>query len=212
MKSTINKDFVMRLICDKQTPLLATRITTMQTAHLIYAIALLVFILMGSRSYFSGKHKNLLVPAVFFWGGLLGLLFVLAPYFGHGVRHATVNSEGGINIYKTIDGHYHVPLSVNDREIVFLVDTGATTIALSRAYAERIGINIAELTYNRPVHTANGVTGSALVNLRKVRLADYEKSNVRALVVDSELKQSLLGMSFLSKFGRIEIENDVLTL
>lgn len=107
-------------------------------------------------------------------------------------------------------GHFYANGSINGRNVNFLVDTGATTIALGRAEAERIG-----LAYRHgrriPVGTANGTTVGYLVKLDSVRINDVEIYNVDAIVQPAPMPYVLLGNSFLGRF-QMKRENDLLTL
>lgn len=107
-------------------------------------------------------------------------------------------------------GHFYANGSINGRNVNFLVDTGATTIALGQAEAERIG-----LAYRHgrriPVGTANGTTVGYLVKLDSVRINDVEIYNVDAIVQPAPMPYVLLGNSFLGRF-QMKRENDLLTL
>jgi aspartyl protease family protein len=107
-------------------------------------------------------------------------------------------------------GHFYANGSINGRNVNFLVDTGATTIALGQAEADRIG-----LAYKQgrriPVSTANGVTSGYLVSLSSVRINDVEVYNVEAIVQPAPMPYVLLGNSFLGRF-QMKRENDLLTL
>lgn len=107
-------------------------------------------------------------------------------------------------------GHFYANGSINGRNVNFLVDTGATTIALGQAEAERIGL--AYLHGRRiPVGTANGTTVGYLVKLDSVRINDVEIYNVDAIVQPAPMPYVLLGNSFLGRF-QMKRENDLLTL
>jgi aspartyl protease family protein len=107
-------------------------------------------------------------------------------------------------INKASDGHYWAEAEVNGRWIHCLIDTGATTVALTRADAERLGLDIDALSFNQPVNTANGQTQAAHVNLDYVSVAGARVAEVPAVVVKDGLSTSLLGMSYLGKLSRFE--------
>jgi len=75
------------------------------------------------------------------------------------------------------DGHFHVDAVVDGKSIEMLVDTGATTVSLSRRDAARIGIDLTRLVYNRRVMTANGPAMSAPVTLRELRVGPITDPN-----------------------------------
>ena len=121
-------------------------------------------------------------------------------------------SEGGsIIIPKEVDGHYYLTLTINDRDINFLVDTGASDIVLTRQDAARVGFDPDQLNYWGTANTANGTVRLATVRLGTVRLGDLVDKNVRASVNDAVMKKSLLGMRYLSKFV-IEITKNQMIL
>lgn len=107
-------------------------------------------------------------------------------------------------IVKAADGHYWAEAEVNGRWIHCLIDTGATTVALTRADAERLGLTIDSLTFDQPMNTANGQTQAAHVNLDYVSVAGARVAEVPAVVVKDGLSTSLLGMSYLGKLSRFE--------
>jgi aspartyl protease family protein len=113
-------------------------------------------------------------------------------------------AAGAAQIVKAADGHYWAEAEVNGRWIHCLIDTGATTVALTRADAERLGLDIAALRFDQPVNTANGQTQAAQVNLGYVSVAGARVEAVPAMVVRDGLSTSLLGMSYLGKLSRFE--------
>ena len=101
---------------------------------------------------------------------------------------------------KARNGHFEVEARVDGRRIEFLVDTGASHIALRESAAARLGIYPRPSDYTVRVSTANGVTKAALVQLRMVEVGDIVVRDVPAIVhPDEGLSVNLLGMSFLSR-------------
>jgi aspartyl protease family protein len=94
-----------------------------------------------------------------------------------------------------------------------LVDTGASTVVLKPADAQRLGIDVNQLKYSVPVQTANGTTYAAHVRLRSLSLGPISVQDVEALVAKpGSLKENLLGMSFLSRLRSYEFTSDFLML
>ena len=87
----------------------------------------------------------------------------------------------------------------------FVVDTGASDIVLSKADAGRIGIDPEELNYLGRAATANGETRTAFVKLDEIVVGNAVDHNVSAVVNEGAMSQSLLGMGYLQRWGRIEI-------
>ena len=119
-------------------------------------------------------------------------------------------------VSKAADGHFWAEATVDGAPTVarvrFLVDTGATIVALTEEDAGRLGLNPAELDYGTEVHTAAGETRAARVRLRSVSVAGARVDDVEALVVRDGLTSSLLGMSYLGRLSRFEATQSALIL
>jgi aspartyl protease family protein len=100
--------------------------------------------------------------------------------------------------------------AINGRAVEFLVDTGATTISLSQAEADRIGLKY-QNGRRGFANTANGQVPVHYVNLTSVRAGEVTVYNVDALVIPAQMPYVLLGNSFLTRF-QMKRENDVMTL
>ena len=118
---------------------------------------------------------------------------------------------GEVVLRRAEDGHFHADVGVNGAAVRMLVDTGATTIALSAEDAARAGIDVDALTFNSFVSTANGMAVAATVELKEVRVGSIVRRNVRASV-QRNLGDSLLGMSFLDQLTKYSIEADQMIL
>jgi aspartyl protease family protein len=116
------------------------------------------------------------------------------------------------SLVKSPDGHYWAEAAVNGQRVRFLVDTGATVVALTPADAQRLGIQPASLTYDANVATANGQAHGAGVKLTRVSVGSTHVDNVDALVIDKGLETSLLGMSYLGRLSRFEATPQALIL
>ena len=97
-------------------------------------------------------------------------------------------------------GHFMTQGAINGRSVNFMLDTGATTVALSAADAQRIGLDFSK---GRPVrvNTANGTAQGHLVRLNSVRVGDVEVYDVEAIVSQQPMPYVLLGNSFISRFS-----------
>ena len=107
-------------------------------------------------------------------------------------------------------GHFLASGAVNGRAVQFLVDTGATTVAMGAADAERLGIDYRKGRLARS-GTANGTVTAYLVKLASVRVGEVEVYDVDAAVLPSHSGPLLLGNSFLSRFQMTRF-NDQLVL
>jgi len=109
-------------------------------------------------------------------------------------------------------GHFYVTADIRGAQVRFLVDTGASIVALTREDAERIGLSPDSLDYTAAVHTANGVVRQAPVMLDQIIVEGFEVNNVRATVSRSGLGISLLGNSFLRRLHGYQVEDGNLIL
>ena len=113
-------------------------------------------------------------------------------------------------VTKAADGHFWADADVNGRPVHFLVDTGATAVALTPADAQRLGFKPADLKYGHSVTTATGSTRAAQVTLTSVSINGARLQDVKALVVAEGLDVSLLGMSYLGRLTRFEATRNTL--
>lgn len=120
--------------------------------------------------------------------------------------------NGRVEIPVRPDGHYQLTLYIGDVPVDFIVDTGASNVVLSQQDAERVGIDTDTLIYGGRASTANGEVRTARVTLQDVRLGELDEGSLRAFVNEGELDSSLLGMSYLRRFGRVEITPNMLVL
>ena len=107
-------------------------------------------------------------------------------------------------------GHFLTPGSINGGAVHFMVDTGATSVALGAADAQRLGINYraGQLGYSS---TANGTVAVYRVKLNSVRIGDVEVFDVDASVLPAGMSHVLLGNSFLTRF-QMKRDNDQMVL
>jgi len=115
-------------------------------------------------------------------------------------QQPTANNSRTVVLNKGNGGHFWTEARVDGRRIEFVVDTGASAIALRESDAARLGIHPTQRDYAVKVNTANGVSHAAPVDLRMVEIGNVVVRDVRALVhPDNGLGVNLLGMTFLAK-------------
>jgi aspartyl protease family protein len=109
-------------------------------------------------------------------------------------------------IAKDNTGMYSTVGSINGLPVSFLVDTGASTIAMNAQQAARLGIDFRVVGEPTFVGTASGVSKAYRVMLDKVSVGGIAQNNIAAVVIDGSFPvQTLLGMTFL---GKLEIRRD----
>ena len=109
-------------------------------------------------------------------------------------------------------GSFYLTAEINGREINFLVDTGASQVALTREDADTIGLPVHQLDYSGHVRTANGVARISYITIDDITIGGNVINDVQGHVVDAPLFTSLLGMSFLRKLAGYEVKGDRLYL
>jgi aspartyl protease family protein len=107
-------------------------------------------------------------------------------------------------------GHFLLDPAVNGSKVRFLVDTGASYVTLTPEDARAAGIRTGDLRFSGRAATANGEVRVAPVVLREIRLGQFTMQDVDAVVVDTPLAISLLGMSFLKRLEGYEIRDGAL--
>ncbi|WP_322865608.1 TIGR02281 family clan AA aspartic protease [Aquicoccus sp. G2-2] len=127
-------------------------------------------------------------------------------------KQSVFAEEGRIVLPRARDGHYYLTADVNGAPVHFTVDTGASAIVLSREDAQAAGIDTDALPYMGRAQTANGEVRTAPVRIASLNIGGIHDSNVRALVNGGEMNGSLLGMSYLQRYSKIEITDGALTL
>lgn len=109
-------------------------------------------------------------------------------------------------------GHYWINGSVNGSSMPFLLDTGASAVALNAVQARRLGIDFMASGKPMQVTTASGVERGWQVTLRSVKVGAIEVLGVEAIVLEGNFPaDALLGMSFLNRIGWRQ-EQDALVL
>ncbi|MET0173443.1 MAG: TIGR02281 family clan AA aspartic protease [Agrobacterium vaccinii] len=203
-------------------------ISNEQFGQLVYLVPiaglLSAGILAGNRGGFSTALRQLAI-----W--LVIILTLVAAYLyrydfqrfgdrllaglmpGRAVVMTTQNGDQEVILNKSMSGHFETNAEVNGGTVHMLVDTGASSVVLSRSDAEAVGINVDNLSYTVTVMTANGRTSAAPVRLSEVAIGPIVRRNISALVAqDGQLDQSLLGMTFLSTLGSLQMQTDELKL
>src|SRR5690242_16456310 len=124
-------------------------------------------------------------------------------------------STGGrtLSIPRDARGHFQTEGRIDGQRISFMVDTGASVVALNEKSAARFGLRPSRSDYNATVTTANGTLKAARARIAMMDVGGLIVRDVDAMVLpDEALSENLLGLSFLSKLKRFEYANGRLVL
>ena len=150
-----------------------------------------------------------------YWAAIVALMLGLTALFqgvsrNERVAQSVLTTEGKVALVLTRqrDGHYYAEGKINGGAVAFLVDTGASDVALSSDAARTLGLDFGpEIT----VMTAAGPVRGWMTRLEHIQVGPLALRNVRATITDKLGEQALLGMSFLKNFSMIQ-EGDTLIL
>src|SRR5262245_16629978 len=132
-----------------------------------------------------------------------------------GAGAAAPSSTGGrtFTVRRDGRGHFQVEGRIDGRRINFMVDTGATVVAMPEREAARVGVFPNRRDFTAQIRTANGVIRGAPTRLNMVEVGGLIVFGVDAVILpDHALSENLLGMSFLSRLRRFEIADGRLVL
>lgn len=127
-------------------------------------------------------------------------------------RQSVMLEGARIEVPQSVTGHFYLTAAVNGAPVRFIVDTGATDLVLSADDAARAGVMSDDLIFTGRALTANGEVRTAPIRLNTVTLGGVTDTGVRAVVNGGDMRESLLGMTYLSRFSRIEIADGRLIL
>jgi aspartyl protease family protein len=115
--------------------------------------------------------------------------------------------QDAVVLEREANGHFYADVQVNNMPIHFMVDTGATGIALSRDDARKAGLSVSVGMFDVVAEGASGDVKGEWVTLDSVKLGQEEAKQVPAVILDGG-QQSLLGQTFLQQFSSVEIKGD----
>jgi len=189
--------------------------------NIIFGLIFLVYIIyVFSRSLNTSSGRNVLL-----WMGIFALL-ILAYAFRFELNivkdrmvsvlipsYSWTNTKGELVIARSGNGHFHIDVKGEKNQTIhFLIDTGASDVALTKEDAVKLGFNIDKLKYTRKYSTANGISYAAPVIIKQLTVGKKTFRNVEAHIVSGDLDISLLGMSLIDNFTNFKITKDMLIL
>jgi aspartyl protease family protein len=186
--------------------------TDNDTMQLVY-YGVLLLVIGGAMIFELAGRGGQVLRQIILWVVIFAGATLAADWYieGNTPRQQVLDS-GRIEIPVGRDGHFHLAAQVNGQEVRFMVDTGASSIALGPADARRVGLDPGDLAYIGTAITANGQVRTAPVTIEEIAIGDIVDRNVRAWVIDGDMEGSLLGMSYLRTFARVSFEGDLLVL
>lgn len=171
-----------------------------------------------------------MLKAVLLFAGLMIAVGVFAPGMLERAAESAVRTEpaepaeeresaaslqhgGLVRLQADRNGHYFTDIEVNHRPLEALVDTGATVVALRYEDARALGLVHPGDTFDIGVRTANGNGRARRVTLRSVTVGTITIREIEAIVLEQgALATNLLGMSFLKRLSRFEVQRGQLVL
>jgi aspartyl protease family protein len=155
-----------------------------------------------------GSIVVMAIVALMFGGMSNGASAPDVPHFA-----AASRKSGGddIELVRDPSGRFHLAAVVNGEDASFLLDTGADTVALTMADAERLGIPVDPNNLQPVVETASGVGNGAAVKIERLTIGGQDFRDVDAMVIEG-LGVNLLGRSLISKLGTLEMQGNRMVL
>ena len=164
------------------------------------------------------------IEAALFWA-VIGLLLVVGYSYRFELREVVdrviaellpghVAGHGrNVEVVRGHGGDFSVAAHINGTRIPMVLDTGASSVVLSQEAAKAAGLPVEVLNYTVNIETANGRTRAAAVTLDRLAVGGLTERSVPALVAQpGQLKNNLLGMSFLNRLQSWEVRGDRLRM
>lgn len=188
--------------------------TSEDTAQLLYG--LLCIVLVGSSLLARRLPLAQSARMALAWAAIFAV--IVGGYAFWGDIKKTLYPEAGVVAGETLripmsdDGHFWVRARVNGADVRFLVDSGATTTALSQAAIDAAGISIDMSGFGAAVETANGTVVARRIVIDQLEVGPITRRDVHALTASEFGDTNLLGMNFLSSMSSWSVEERTLVL
>jgi aspartyl protease family protein len=192
-------------------------------SSLAYKIAILVFV-SGTVLTLFRERLTQAITAALLWVAV-GLFLVIGYSYRFELHEIAdrilaevvpghVISQGRtVAVARSNGGEFAISAEINGARVPMVLDTGASSVVLTRDDAKAAGLPLEVLNYSVNIDTANGRTRAAPVTLDRVAIGTLAEHSVEALVAQpGQLKTSLLGMSFLNRLQSWEVRGDRLFL
>lgn len=149
------------------------------------------------------------------WVAIFAVAAIVVTQIDRVRRHGSDadNTRGEtVRITRDADGHYRADVRINGVARRMMIDSGATTTALSSATARAAGVDIEESTFPRLIDTANGQVSARTARIDRLTVGSIETRDLPVVVSDAFGDQDLIGMNFLSRLGSWQVEDDEMIL
>jgi len=198
-------------------------LSTQDLGSLVYKLAILVFLAGAVMTLFRERFAQALTAALL-WV-VVGLVLVIGYTYrfelhdvadrvlaelmpGHVITHGRT-----VEIARANAGDFAISAQINGARVAMVLDTGASSVVLTRDDAKAAGLPLEVLNYTVNIETANGRTRAAPVTLDRIAIGGLVERSVEALVTQpGQLRTSLLGMSFLNRLQSWQVSGDRLQL
>jgi aspartyl protease family protein len=195
--------------------------TESDTSRLVYALVVLV---MVSSAVFARRlPMGQMAKYALAWIGIFAAGFVLFSFRGEaGAVWHRITAEfspnspemanGTVRLRRGEDGHFHVNASVNGHDVLFLVDSGATTTSMAAVAARASGVETDESDFPVMISTANGATSALRGRVAELSVGNIARKDFPVLVSESFGETNMLGMNFLDSLKGWRVEGDAMIL
>jgi aspartyl protease family protein len=188
-----------------------------EIARLVYLLLILLsvsgWLVVSLRRDLSKNIQRALIWALIFFGFFSAYgIWIDITTNKQDDFHSVRVGESTFEIKKASDGHFYTTATVNDRELRFLIDTGATKTILTIKDATRAGISISNLKFINPIRTANGMSYSATYHAKIFEWMGTQFYGVDLQIADENLFRSLMGMDIINQSKSFLISGDLLVL
>lgn len=192
------------------------------TPYLIYAILLLVLMASGLIARrLPMKHYAKMIAA---WVGIFAVAFVLMSFRPEmsmawerikgeltGAPRQSSDDQG-IRLVRQDDGHFWLRAAINNQNVDFMVDSGATTTAINANTARQIGLKADPSKLPIELETANGRISVASATVPSIVVGEYQVDDHDVVISDKFGDTNVVGMNFLDSFGSWSVTGDVMQL
>lgn len=170
-----------------------------------------------SSGFLDGFEKEAPQSVVLRPGDMKGVRFSLLGHhpedilfsFRNGMEgNGRVEGSGSLVLQPLVGGHFAVEGSINQKPVTFMLDTGATIVAVSRSFAAHAGLSQCK---PHRTSTANGVVSACLATANEMSIGHFHMNNVEVVILDNLPGAPLLGMNVIGRF-RMEMRNGAMVL